>query len=77
MAHRISIEIDGRNCIGLDVGDRWSHFHVEDALGKVIRQGKLKTTAGELVEVFGSMKPARVALEVGMHSPWLSELLGE
>jgi transposase len=75
VAHLISIEIDGRNCIGLDVGDRWSWFHVEDARGKEIRRGKVKTVACDIVELFGRMKPARIALEVGTHSPWVSELL--
>jgi transposase len=77
MTHRIRIEIDGRNCVGLDVGDRSSHYHVEDALGKVVREGKVRTRVVDVAKVFGSMEPSRVALEVGMHSPWLFELLEE
>lgn len=76
MANRITVEIDGRNCIGLDVGDRWSVFHVEDALGEELEVGKVKTTPKAIRDVFEPMDPARVALEVGSHSPWLSELLG-
>jgi transposase len=75
MANRITVEIDGRNCIGLDVGDRWSFFHIEDALGKEVETGKVKTTPQAVHDAIGTMEPARVALEVGTHSPWLSELL--
>jgi transposase len=75
MTNRITVEIDGRNCIGLDVGDRRSVFHIEDALGKRLGKGKVKTTPQAIHDVFASMEPARVALEVGTHSPWLSEFL--
>lgn len=75
MGDRITIEIDGRNCIGLDVGDRVSVFHVADALGEEIEVGKVNTEPRAIEETFGAMKPARIALEVGGHSPWISELL--
>ena len=75
MRDRITIEIDGRHCIGLDVGDRQSVYHVSGPLGEELRVGKVATTPEGIEEVFGGMRPARVALEVGSHSPWLSELL--
>ncbi len=75
MKHRIKIEVDGRNCIGLDVGDLKSQYHVEDPVGKEVETGKVVTTREGIMEKFMSMAPARIALEVGQHSPWLSELL--
>lgn len=75
MGHRIRIEVDGRHCVGLDLGDRRSWYHVEDALGKVVGKGSVRMTREDLVELFGAMEPARIALEVGSHSPWVTDLL--
>lgn len=75
MKHLIKIEVDGRHCIGLDVGDRESHFHIEDAYGKEVGTGKVPTSREGMMSVFCTMAAARIALEVGQHSPWLSELL--
>lgn len=75
MKDRITIEIDGRNCIGLDVGDRKSVYHVSDPRGEEIARGKVETTPWAIDDVFRAMRPARIALEVGTHSPWISELL--
>jgi transposase len=75
--HGISIEVDGRNCIGLDLGDRWSVYHVEDALGKPVKRDRVRTWGPGMTDVFQPMKPSRIALEVGTHSPWVYELLTE
>ena len=75
MKHVISIEVDGRHCIGLDVGDRESHLHIEDACGKEVKTGRVLTSREGMLSVFAAIAPARIALEVGQHSPWLTELL--
>jgi len=63
--------------IGLDLGDRSSWYCLLDEVGEVLREQKLCTTPKAMREVFGSMLRGRVALETGMHSPWVSRVLSE
>jgi transposase len=63
--------------IGLDLGDRWSWYCVLNAAGEVVLEQKLATTPKARKEVFGGMPRNRIALERGMHSPWVSRLLSE
>jgi transposase len=63
--------------IGLDLGDRSSWYCVLDEAGTVVLEQKLSTTPKAMKEVFGGMPRSRIALETGMHSPWVSRLLGE
>ncbi|HXZ81611.1 MAG TPA: IS110 family transposase [Terriglobales bacterium] len=68
---------DQKLTIGLDLGDRSSWYCVLDAAGEVLLEQRLGTTAKAMKEVFGGMPRSRIALETGMHSPWVSRLLGE
>jgi hypothetical protein len=63
--------------IGLDLGDRSSWYCVLDEAGDVLLEQKLGTTPKAMKEVFGGMPRSRIALETGMHSPWVSRLLSE
>ncbi len=63
--------------IGLDLGDRSSWYCVLDEAGEVLLEQKLATTPKAMREVFGKMPRCRIALETGMHSPWVSRLLSE
>jgi transposase len=63
--------------VGLDLGDRSSWYCVLDEAGRVLLEQRVSTTAKALREVFGGMPRSRVALETGMHSPWVSRLLSE
>ena len=63
--------------IGLDLGDRSSWYCVLDEAGAIVLEQKLSTTAKAMREVFGSMPHSRIALETGMHSPWVSRALQE
>lgn len=67
----------GYLAIGLDVGDRFCHFCVVDATGEIVEEGRMATTPKALGLGFASRPRARVALEVGTHSPWISRLLAE
>src|SRR5437016_1478634 len=58
--------------IGLALGDRSSWYCVLDEGGAIVLEQKLGTTPKAVKEVFGSMPRCRVALETGMHSPWVS-----
>jgi transposase len=61
--------------IGLDLGDRSSWYCVLDATGDVVLEQKVGTTPKAMQEVFGGMPRSRIALETGMHSPWVSRVL--
>jgi transposase len=63
--------------IGLDLGDRSSWYCVLSETGEVLLEQRLATTPKAMREVFGGMPRSRVALETGMHSPWISRLLSE
>jgi transposase len=63
--------------IGLDLGDRTSWYCDLDGAGEVVLEQKLSTTPKAMKEVFGGMPRSRIALETGMHSPWVSRLLSE
>ena len=63
--------------IGLDLGDRSSWYCVLDEAGEVMSEQKLGTTPKAMKEVFAAMPRSRIALETGMHSPWVSRLLSE
>lgn len=64
-----------RMTIGVDLGDHNSHFCIIDAEGEVRCDGKVPTTKLGIERQFGSFKPARIVLECGTHSPWVSRLL--
>jgi transposase len=66
-----------RLTIGLDLGDRWSWYCVLDEQGELLLEQKVATTPKAMQEVFGAMPRSRIALETGMHSPWVSRLLSE
>ena len=63
--------------IGLDLGDRSSWYCLLDEVGEVLSEQKLSTTPKAMREVFGGMPRCRMALETGMHSPWVSRTLTE
>jgi len=61
--------------VGLDVGDRRSHYCVLDLTGAIVAEGDVKTTTAGLAVLFAGKGRMRIALEVGTHSPWISRLL--
>lgn len=60
--------------IGLDVGDRRTSVCVIDASGEVVERFGITTRADSLRRSLGD-GGARVVLEVGSHSPWMSREL--
>jgi transposase len=63
---------------GLDLGDKYSYLCLLDTdSGKVIEEGRLRTTPEALRRRFDSEQPLKIAIEVGTHSPWVSRLLEE
>lgn len=60
--------------IGLDLGDKTSRYAILDEHGEVLMERTVATMQKALGGLFGSLGPARVAMEVGTHSPWVSRL---
>jgi len=61
--------------IGLDVGDRTTHWCQVAANGDLLDRGTVRTTAPAVAHHARTWPRARIVLEVGTHSPWLSRAL--
>ena len=60
--------------VGLDLGDRHSHFCVLDDGCQPLEQGRVAMSRKDLTVFFQRFAPARLVLEVGGQSPWVSRL---
>jgi transposase len=60
---------------GIDVGDKRSQICVLDEDGEVVEETQIPTSKAAVKRVFARRERMRVTLEVGVHSPWLSDLL--
>lgn len=72
-----SIESTERMTVGLDLGDRRCHLVLLGADGEILEEGRLTMGRETLRKRFVALEPARVVLEVGTHSAWVSRLLEE
>ncbi len=70
-----SNNISAAEVIGIDLGDRKSHFVGLNAEGEVVAEGRVSTNAAAMSKEFGSMGAKVIAIETGTHSPWVSRLL--
>ena len=61
--------------IGIDLGDRFSHSCVLGADGEILTEGRVRSTPDAIDRHFQELPPCRIAIEVGGHSRWLSQLL--
>jgi transposase len=61
--------------VGLDLGDRFSHYCLLNADAEVIEEGRIRSTEAALRLHFEGEPRQRIALECGTHSPWVSRLL--
>ena len=61
--------------MGLDMGDRYTHYCALDEEGSVVERDHLFTGLGAFEVVFAERPPMRVVLEAGTHSPWASRVL--
>jgi len=59
----------------MDLGDNTSRYCLLRSDGQVLREAKVATTQKAMKEVFGRLGHARIAIEAGTHSPWVSRLL--
>ena len=64
--------------VGLDLGDKYSYlFELDNESGKMIEEGRLRTTPDDLCRRFDSAEQMKVAIEVGTHSTWVNRVLKE
>jgi transposase len=68
--------MDGGVTIGLDLGDRRSDLCVLEGAGEVQARLQAATTRLGLAKALRRYPGARVVLEVGTHSPWVSRMVG-
>jgi len=61
--------------VGIDLGDKVSHYAVLGKGKEFLDEGKIATTEDGFRRQFGHWKPARIALEAGTHSRWVAPLL--
>jgi transposase len=61
--------------IGIDLGDRKHEVCVLDTEGEVVRRGKIDNGRGSLSRLAKDYPRARVVLECGAQSPWISRHL--
>jgi hypothetical protein len=61
--------------IGIDLGDVWSHYCTLNEDGEVVDRGRFRTTPKAIEKWFTDLPPARVAMEAGTHSIWISSSL--
>ncbi len=61
--------------VGLDIGDRYSHYCLLNDMGEVVEEGRIQSTETAFRRHFEGEPRQRIALECGTHSPWVSRLL--
>lgn len=67
----------GRATIGIDLGDRLSHYCVLNGDGDAIETGRVRTSREAFTDHFHNLPYARIAVEAGTHSAWVSRSLEE
>ena len=63
--------------MGLDVGDRKTHYCVLGLGGELVVEGAVATRKASLRVQFEGKVKMRIALEAGAHAQWISPLLAE
>ncbi len=61
--------------VGVDLGDRFSHYCVLNRDGEVMEEGRIRTCEEGFRQHFEGEARQRVVMETGTHSPWISRLL--
>lgn len=61
--------------VGIDLGDRWSHYCVLNREGEVVEEGRMRTHEESFRLHFEGEPRQRIVVESGTHSPWISRVL--
>jgi transposase len=67
--------IVGRMTIGIDLGDKKSHFCILNEQAQVIARGFLPSTISAFRREFEGLPPCLLAIEAGAHSLWANQVL--
>jgi transposase len=72
-----SVKIDWSRVavLGIDLGDRMSHYVALSAEGERVGEGRVGTSTAAFELHFGKLGSKLIAIETGTHSPWVSRLL--
>jgi transposase len=73
--HNTGKKTRNRQTIGMDVGDKVSHYCVLNREGEIVEEARVGSTKKALEQTFGALPHSRIALEAGTHSGWMSRLL--
>ena len=65
----------GSYYVGIDLGDKKSNYCFLDGGQKFLAEDQLPTTLEAFAAYFGAIPKSSIALEVGTHSPWVTNLL--
>lgn len=63
--------------MGLDLGDRKSHYALLNERGEVVEEGAVRTDQKWIGSLFANIPESRVVMEVGTHSRWVSRMSEE
>lgn len=61
--------------VGVDLGDKYSQLTVLDQEGEVLEEARVPTTQAAFQRKFCMFPTSRIAMEVGTHSRWVSQLV--
>lgn len=64
-----------KTIIGVDLGDKKHHVCITDKDGNIIEETTVTNTKKQLAKLASEHRGALFAIEVGMHSPWVSRLI--
>ena len=74
VAESRKVDDEGFVTVGIDVSDRYSYLCFLSGDGEILREERVRTTTSDLTRVLAPVQGARVVLEVGPRSPWLSRM---
>lgn len=66
--------ISEKKTLGLDLGDRRSHYCLVDRRGRELDQAVVETTPSSLEALFKRTKGARLVIEMSTHACWIADL---
>jgi len=63
--------------VGIDLGDRKSHYCVLNRKGEMVEEGQVRTRRQEMAGFLEQWRGAEVVIEASTHSPWVHDLIVE
>ena len=58
--------------VGVDIGDRYSHYCVLDGAGQIVEEDRVRTTQDGFRKWLNGRPKMRIAFEAGTHSRWIN-----